>query len=178
MRKDFSGAPSLRESPRPELRQLPHCGRLDKGFAAIGLVNPKTPANIGSVLRAAGCYGADFVAISGVRGHRMAAHCPTDTMAAIRRIPTVLCEDLFDCHPVGSVPVAVDLVDGAEDLVDFVHPRTAFYIFGPEDGTLGGDVLRRCAQRVFVPTTGRMNLAATVNVVLYDRMAKATGGEA
>lgn len=27
-----------------------------RGFAAVGLVNPKTRENVGSVLRAAGCY--------------------------------------------------------------------------------------------------------------------------
>ncbi len=32
-----------------------------RGYAAIGLDNPKTPANMGSVLRAAGCYQASLV---------------------------------------------------------------------------------------------------------------------
>lgn len=143
-----------------------------RGFAAIGLVSPKTPANIGSVLRAAGCYGADFVAVSGVRGHKAVTHCATDTQRAYRHIPTILCDDVFEAHPVGAVPVAVDLVEGATSLVDFVHPESAFYIFGPEDGTLGGDNLRRAARKVYIPTAHCMNLAATVNVVLYDRMAK------
>lgn len=144
-----------------------------RGFVSIGLVNPKTPANIGSVLRAAGCYGADFVAIAGVRGHKAVTHCATDTQRAYRHIPTVLVDDVFTAHPVGSIPVAVDLVPNATSLIDFEHPESAFYIFGPEDGTLGGDNLRRCARKVFVPTAQCMNLAATVNVILYDRMAKA-----
>lgn len=143
-----------------------------RGFASIGLVNPKTPANIGSVLRAADCYGARAVCIEGARGHGMAARCNTDTTAAFKRIPTILCDDIFDGHPVGTIPVAVDLVDGAVSLVDFQHPQCAFYVFGPEDGTLGKRHLERCAHRVVIPTSGCMNLAATVNVVLYDRLAK------
>lgn len=140
---------------------------------AIGLVRPKTKANIGSVLRAAGCYGTDMVAIEGCRAHGDVATAPTDTMKSYRQVPTVMVDDLFDAHPVGSVPVAVDLVEGAVSLFDFEHPKRAFYIFGPEDGTLGKAHMDRCAHRVFIPTNGCMNLAATVNVVLYDRAMKA-----
>lgn len=41
-----------------------------------------------------------------------------------------------------------------------------------EDGTLREKILSRCRDRVMIPTNGCMNLAATVNVVLYDRTAK------
>ena len=63
-------------------------------------------------------------------------------------------------------------VEGATSLVDYIHPERAFYIFGAEDATLGERVLSRCRDVIYVPTSGCMNLAATVNVVLYDRMAK------
>ena len=39
----------------------------DRGFAAIGLVQPKTPINVGHVLRAAHCFGAASVAYTGQR---------------------------------------------------------------------------------------------------------------
>jgi tRNA(Leu) C34 or U34 (ribose-2'-O)-methylase TrmL len=73
----------------------------------------------------------------------------------------------FDC-----VPVAIDLIDGAQPLQEYKHPERAFYIFGAEDATLGDRVLSWCRDVVYIPTKGCMNLAATVNVVLYDRMAK------
>ncbi len=73
-----------------------------------------------------------------------------------------------------TVPVAVELLPGSESLVDFVHPDNAYYLFGPEDGDLSPMYRRRCHKFVHVPTVDGMcmNLAATVNVVLYDRMAK------
>lgn len=141
-------------------------------LAVVGLVNPKDKNNIGSVLRAAGCYGAAAVLIEGARGHDMAKRCITDTGKVYQKIPTILTDDIFASHPVGTIPVAVELLDDAKSLVTFRHPPQAFYIFGPEDGTLGGRHLDRCAHRIFVPTTHCMNLAATVNVVLYDRLAK------
>ena len=87
-------------------------------------------------------------------------------------MPLIQVDDLKSIIPYDCVPVAVDLVEGAENLVDFYHPERAFYVFGPEDGTLGEKVLTWCRKRVMVPTMQCMNLAACVNVVLYDRMAK------
>lgn len=139
-----------------------------RGYAAIGLYQPKTPANVGSVLRAAHCYGAALVAKTGQRYHGSS----TDTMKAYRHLPLLQVEDLFAAIPHDCVPVAVDLIDGARDLTHYTHPERAFYIFGPEDGTLGKEIVDRCRDKVFVPTAFCMNLAAAVNVVLYDRAAK------
>lgn len=142
-----------------------------RGFASIGLHMPKTAANVGSVIRAAMCYEAASVAISGERiGARQIKHA-ANTTKGHRHIP-VMRGDLRDLIPYGAVPVAVDLVDGATPLPEFVHPMSAYYVFGPEDGTLGKAILDWCPMRVMVPTALCMNLAATVNVVLYDRMVK------
>jgi tRNA(Leu) C34 or U34 (ribose-2'-O)-methylase TrmL len=139
-----------------------------RGFAAIGLFNPKTDVNVGSVLRAAHCYGSAFVAHTG-RRYKAAS---TDTFKSVRHLPLIHVDDLFAVVPHDCVPVAVDLLEGARDLTKYEHPERAFYVFGPEDGTLGRTITDRCRDRIFVPTNGCMNLAACVNVVLYDRMAK------
>jgi tRNA(Leu) C34 or U34 (ribose-2'-O)-methylase TrmL len=46
------------------------------------------------------------------------------------------------------------------------------YVFGPEDGTISQAVIDKADAVVYIPTNGCMNLAATVNVLLYDRLAK------
>ena len=143
-----------------------------RGFAAIGLVNPKNGANVGSVLRAAGCYDAAMVAISGHRPERFMGRLPTDTQKSFRHMPVLRIEDVFDAVPYDCIPIAVDLVPNAKNLVNFCHPERAFYIFGPEDGTFGKAITDRCKWSVQVPTKYCMNLAACVNVVLYDRLAK------
>ncbi len=139
-----------------------------RGYCGIGLDNPKTNLNVGSVLRAAGVYRAAFVAASGSRYKSE----KTDTMKAYRHMPFMRPEDLFDVLPFDCVPVAVDIIDGAESLVDYKHPERAFYIFGAEDATLGARITDRCRDIIYIPTNGCMNLAATVNVVLYDRLMK------
>lgn len=141
---------------------------MNRGYAAVGLYQPKTPANVGGVLRAADCYGAAMVVKTGNRYSR----CPTDVSAAYRHIPLLHADDLRTMIPHDCVPVAIDLLDGARSLFEFIHPERAFYIFGPEDGTLGKAVTDWCKFKVYVPTRICMNLAATVNVVLYDRAAK------
>jgi tRNA(Leu) C34 or U34 (ribose-2'-O)-methylase TrmL len=108
-----------------------------RGFACIGLCNPKTVANVGSALRAAAVFGAAMVAVSGIRYRRAG----TDTPAAYRHLPLLQCDDLHDVIPYDCVPVAVDLIQGAKSLVDYVHPERAFYVFGAEDATLGVRVL-------------------------------------
>ena len=145
---------------------------MSRGYVAIALWNPKTPANVGGVLRAAGCYGADLVVIGGKRRIPTLRHLATDVGDAWKHIPTLQPEDPFDAMPLGAIPVAVDLVEGAIPLPRFVHPERAFYVFGPEDGTLQATITKRCKYKVMVPTAFCMNLAACVNVILYDRLAK------
>lgn len=142
-----------------------------RGYSVIALDNPKCLANLGGALRAAHCYGASLILIGGQRMLRI-KRLVTDTMKAYRHIPVMLVDDVTEHIPYDCVPVAVDLVANATPLPEYRHPPRAVYFFGPEDGTLGERVLKRCRDRIMVPTTGCMNLAATTNVVLYDRAAK------
>lgn len=150
---------------------MPHYQPTNRGFASVALVNPKTPANIGAVMRAAGCYGASLVVLGGCRPKRL-ANIATDTSQIWRHLPHIMVADVFDAIPYSCVPVAVDMIECATALPVYTHPERAFYIFGAEDATLGKAVVERCRDRIFVPTNGCMNLAASVNVVLYDRLAK------
>ncbi|CAJ1987329.1 hypothetical protein conserved [Leishmania donovani] len=93
--------------------------------------------------------------------------------------------------------VAVELVEGAIPLPFYEHPFShptqqgplprvekdatstvahlpmVFYVLGAEDGTLSAHHVQHDVDDVvFIPTTGSMNLAATVNVLLYDRLSK------
>ncbi|MEH6649950.1 MAG: RNA methyltransferase [Motiliproteus sp.] len=139
----------------------------------IGLSNPKSPTNVGAVIRAAGCFKADGVFYTGERYPR-AAKFHTDTKSAARSIGLTGVASLLDAVPVGASVVCVELVEGAISLPQFKHPDNAFYIFGPEDGTLEQDLVDRADAVVYIPTVGCLNLAATVNVVLYDRIAKSS----
>lgn len=138
------------------------------GFSGIGLYHPKDRHNVAATLRAAEAYGSAFVAYSGKR-YRTSG---VDANKSVRKLPLFQTDDLFDLIPYDCTPVAIEFLKDAKPLHTFEHPKRAFYIFGPEDSTLGEPVLSKCAHVVYVPTEICMNLAATVNVVLYDRMVK------
>jgi tRNA(Leu) C34 or U34 (ribose-2'-O)-methylase TrmL len=140
----------------------------------LAIINPKSPQNMGSILRAAGCYQAQSIRYTGERYARAKAFS-TDTKNAHLNITVIQVSAVID--PINDehlTKIAIELVEGATPLPHFEHPEEALYIFGPEDGSIEQDVVDQCDHVVYIPTIGCMNLAATVNVLLYDRMAKMT----
>jgi len=137
----------------------------------ICLTNPKSPTNVGGVLRAAGCFGASNILYTGNR-YNIAKKHSTDTqnVAEYLNLQHVSC---FLEHKPKDIPlICVDLVEGAVPLPDFEHPEQAYYVFGPEDGSLRQEVIDQADHVVYMPTKGSLNLAASVNVLLYDRTSK------
>ncbi len=140
----------------------------------IGLSNPKSPENVASVMRAAGNYRVDSVFYTGERYPRAVRLSP-----AINKLSRKVGDNIslsavnqFSVDSGDMKIVCVELVENALPLPDFQHPDNAYYIFGPEDGTISQNVIDKADAVVYVPTNGCMNLAATVNVVLYDRLSK------
>lgn len=144
-----------------------------RGYAAIGLHQPKNRFNYGNVVRAAHCYGAAMIAISGTRLQvERVVRAPENCTHGERHLPILRGDDLKSLIPYNCVPVAVEFIQGAIELQNYQHPNSAFYIFGPEDGSLGDSVLSWCRDVVVIPAKLCINLAAAVNIVLYDRVAK------
>ena len=122
-------------------------------------------------MRAAGCYQVSSVLYTGERYDR-AAKFHTDTQKASETVSLTGVDDLLESAPKGMKIVCVELVEGAIPLPEYQHPDCAMYIFGPEDNTIKQKLINKADDVVYVPTIGCLNLAQTVNVVLYDRMAK------
>lgn len=122
-------------------------------------------------MRAAGCFQANAVFYTGDRYDR-AERFNTDTRKKNLDIPLTAVPCLLGSVADNAKIICVELVEGAISLPDFQHPDNAFYIFGPEDGTISQDIIDQADAVVYIPTSGCLNLAATVNVVLYDRAAK------
>jgi len=154
--------------------------KMTKSSVILGITNPKSPTNMGIVMRAAGCFQVDSIFYTGER-YAKAARFHTDTHKTSQKIPLTGVDSLVGCVPAHVKVVCVELVEGAISLPDFEHPQDAIYIFGPEDGSIKQDVLDQADAVVYIPTVGCLNLAATVNVLLYDRLAKSEnriGGDA
>ena len=143
--------------------------RSRRGFCCVALDQPKYEENVGGALRACGVYEASLVVLRQGERLRLGGQ---DTLRTYRHVPVVIVEDLFTALPVDCTAVAVDFVPEAHPLPSYQHPERAFYIFGGENKTLDATITKRCAHSVYIPTRISMNLAATVNVVLYDRAVK------
>lgn len=141
---------------------------------SIGLCDPKSPSNVGAVLRAAGCYGISTIYYTGVRFSRAATY-HQDTKNVNEKVALTCVGSFKNLIEKDQYLVCVELVEGATSLPDFIHPDNALYIFGPEDGSIEQSLIDAADEVVYIPTIGCMNLAATVNVLLYDRMAKQEG---
>lgn len=143
-------------------------------FCGVGLVNPKNGYNIGAAIRASGCLNGSFVVASGTRYKEMKSDFRNmDTEFARKRIPCFLgVNNIMDFVPHDCVPVAIERDETATNIVEFEHPRRAFYIFGSEDNAVPSEVVAQCKHKVYVPTDGSLNLGGTVYIVLYDRLSK------
>ncbi|WP_283786263.1 RNA methyltransferase [Bermanella sp. WJH001] len=153
---------------------------MNKEQVSIGLINPKDAQNVGSVLRAIGCYQADDIYYTGNR-YAYALKHNTDTHNIQSQTHITKVDDLLNVpqeHMSKDTKIiCIELVEGATPLPEFEHPESALYIFGPEDGNIAQKIINQADEVVYIPTIGCMNLAATANVVLYDRLAKSLRGK-
>lgn len=147
---------------------------MDNNAVSICLTNPKSPSNVGGILRAAGCYQIPQILYTGNRYNKAKKHA-ADTQNNIESIDMRHVESFLAEKPDDVKLVCIDFAIGATPLPEFEHPEKAFYVFGPEDGSIKQDVVDQADAVVYMPTIGSLNLAAAVNVVLYDRAAKAFG---
>lgn len=151
------------------------------------LVNPKFPHNVGGAVRACSNFDVfqcwwtgDRVEVGGKDGveiDRVAIGRGRSRLPREERMKDYAKVQMFR-HPfplrefVQGTPVCIELWPGSEPLTTFEHPEDAIYVFGPEDGSVGKGMRVACHRFVHIPSRSCLNLAAAVNVVLYDRRAK------
>lgn len=112
---------------------------MKKHQVSLGLVNPKSPDNVGSVLRAAANYGVDKVFYTGDRYPR-AIERKARTVDMSRKVSKdvlITQQDcLIDVVTENMRVVCVEFALNAIPLPEYEHPENALYIFGPEDGSM------------------------------------------
>lgn len=173
--KLFVKEPSERLDANLALAEATPCGALaPSGYFAIGVVNTKNQANVGTLWRSAYQLGAGFLFTIGTRYR----HAPTDTVSAPQRVPLFEYNDwnaFVEGAPRGAQWVAVEM--GGTPLSEFEHPRDAVYILGSEDAGVPKSVLRACHRVVSIECENyaSYNVAVAGALVMYDRMAKERG---
>lgn len=150
---------------------------------AIIMYNPKYPHNVGAAVRACSCFDSNLIVFSGDRvslepsgkkGYRLPRE---ERMKGYKHVKLINDNYPFNRFSKDVVPVAVEVRENAEVLPHFIHPENAVYVFGPEDGSIPQIYLKHCQRFLVIPSPFCLNLAAAINVVLYDRKAKLLKGE-
>ena len=147
--------------------------RAMRGYLAVGVYQPKTASNVGTLWRTAHAYGAAYLFTVGARYR----HQPSDTTKAPSHVPLLHFDDLealLATRPFSAELVCVELTERATPLARFQHPRQGIYLLGAEDHGLPAEVLARGDRTVVVesPSPWSMNVAVAGSIVLYDRHAK------
>lgn len=141
---------------------------------AIGLDNPKTGQNIGTVLRSAFNFGASMVFVVGERYQKQRS----DNIKAYRHIPLMnfkSWEDYFSSVICDWDHIGIEITKNSGSLFKFTHTRSAVYLFGPEDGSLSKEATARCRNIISIPSRRCLNLAVAASIVMYDRNQKRSG---
>lgn len=143
---------------------------MERGYFAIGIYEPKTETNIGTLWRSAHNFGADFIFTIGKRYKKERS----DTTKAERHLPLYSYTDWDDfiSHlPSGCELVCIEQEDGARNLKDFEHPERAVYVLGAEDYGIPKEKMRG-HQKVFVDTPLCLNVSVAGSITMYDRSVK------
>jgi tRNA G18 (ribose-2'-O)-methylase SpoU len=152
----------------PVAQPVPSIQLAGRGYFAIGAERMSKSLNLGNLMRSAHGFGAAFTFTLGAQ-YRSHEAFP-DTSKAARHVPHYNWARLDDLVlPEGCKLVGVELIDGAIDLPNFLHPARAAYVLGPELGSLSPELLQRCDHVVKIPTLFCVNVAMAGAIVMYDR---------
>lgn len=140
------------------------------GYFGIGIVDPKTSENVGTLWRSAAILGASFIFTIGSRVNLQAS----DTMKAHLSIPLYrhkTFEGFYQAMPHDCQLVGVELDDRSVPIEGFTHPRRCIYLLGAEDNGLSPKIREKCHKLIQLPI-GNYNVAMAGTITMYDRHFK------
>jgi len=145
--------------------------RTEERFFGIGVYQPTTEHNIGTLWRTAFILGAKFIFIVDGKYSGQAS----DTLKTWSKIPFYRYDDfdhLYKSLPYSTQLVGVEICENSLPISTFVHPHRAAYLLGAENNGIPQKIISRCHHIVKLPGEISMNVAVCGGIVLYDRLSK------
>lgn len=140
-----------------------------RGYFGIGIYHTKTETNVGTLIRSAHSFGADFVFTIGRRYKKQGSSLNQEKHIPVFHFKTV-CE-WKKAMPSNARLVCIELHERAVPIKDFKHPERAIYLLGAEDHGLTEKIMDGC-QVVQLPGKYCLNVATAGSIVIYDRIVK------
>jgi tRNA G18 (ribose-2'-O)-methylase SpoU len=144
---------------------------IERGYFGIGIQNPKTEENIGTLWRSAFIMGASFIFTIGRRYKKQAS----DTPKSWKHIPLYhyeSFEDFFKSMPTDCKLVGIELTDQSTPISEFKHPERCIYLLGAEDNGLTNEAITRCHELIILPGEYCLNVSVAGSIVMFDRNQK------
>lgn len=135
----------------------------------IGIENGKFNINLGTLMRSAFNFNANFVFTIGNRYRETRG----DTVRTTRYIPYFNFTSTDDLIKHCNIPIiGVEITDDAKSLINFVHPKRCIYLLGAEDTGLSKETIKCCKYIVSIPSNHCLNVSVAGGVIMYDRLLK------
>ncbi|MDN3504631.1 MAG: 23S rRNA (guanosine(2251)-2'-O)-methyltransferase RlmB [Rhabdochlamydiaceae bacterium] len=119
------------------------------------------PHNLGAILRAAECFGADLVIYSKNRGADITPVVSKTSCGASELVPVVKVSNLADTMSMFQKSdfwsVAADVGKGAQSLDQFSFPEKTLLIMGSEGKGVQPLLLKKCDAKVYIPMKGKID---------------------
>ncbi len=140
-----------------------------RGFFEIGVYHMKTPANLGTLWRAAYQLGAAGIFVIGKRYR----HQASDTVKAYRHVPLreyASFDEFQNARPHGCSLIAVEMGGWPLDN-SYRHAERAQYLLGAEDHGIPSEILAKCQSVISLGSirTESFNVAVAGSIVMYHR---------
>lgn len=141
---------------------------MKKGYFGIGVFQPKTVTNIGTLWRSAHNFGADFIFTIGKRYEQQ----PSDTSKTSRHIPLFEYKTFAEFKrllPKEAKLIAIEQDDRSIDIKKFVHPKSSVYLLGAEDYGLPKNILKQCSAIIHIESPMCLNVAVAGSITMFSR---------
>ena len=144
---------------------------MNRGYFGIGIENPKTKINLGTLWRSAYAMEASFIFTIGQRYQKQRS----DTPKAWKHVPLYNYKDLnqflnnipYDCSLIGIE------TGQRQSLTNFVHPERCIYLLGAENIGLSKEAIEGCTHLITIPGCRTcLNVAVSGSIIMADRVSK------
>lgn len=137
---------------------------------SIGIENPSSKENIGTLFRSAYQLGASSVFTIGKKYSRQRS----DTFNTCKHIPYYYYESLSHLFESNIESFFVAIEENNESLLHFSHPQMCVYVLGNEKTGLSEEALKRCNLFATIPSirNSSYNVSMAGTIVMYDRLVK------
>lgn len=143
----------------------------EEQYFGIGIYQPKTEDNLGTLWRTAHVYGASFIFIIDAKYKKKS----DDVLKVWSKIPLFQYENLeafLATVPYSCKLVGIEMDQTSLPIQSYKHPERAVYLLGAEDNGLPKKLKEKCHDLIVLPGERSLNVAVAGSIVVFDRINK------